>query len=514
MDERIPSRVRAWWRGLTRRNQVEEALRENEERLRLLMEHAPFAIQIFDPDGTLIQVNQTWEKMWGVRAEQVVGKYNALADPQMDTLGIRSLVERAFAGEAVQLPDARYMPSQSDMPGRERWAHAQCYPIPDQAGQLRNVVLLSEDVTEQKQAQEQLRQSEEQYRTLVEQINDVIFTLDDQGCFTYVSPVIEHVSDYTPDDLIGQPFMRFVHPDDLDGLLASYQRTLSGSLEPFEFRTPGKNGAMRYVCTFSQPIYKQGKPIGLHGVLIDITERKRIEQEQQRLIDELETKNAELERFTYTVSHDLKSPLVTIRGFLGLVEKDALAGDFEQMKKDIRRIQDATEQMQRLLKELLELSRIGRLMNPSEEVSLTELAREATDLLAGQLLERGVAVVIAPDMPTVYGDRTRLLEIFQNLIDNTVKFMGEQPDPRVEIDADVHDTEVVCSVKDNGMGIDPTYHDKIFGLFERLNPDIDGTGIGLALVKRIVEVHGGRLWVESEAEGHGSTFSFSLPLSS
>ena len=116
-------------------------------------------------------------------------------------------------------------------------------------------------------------------------------------------------------------------------------------------------------------------------------------------------------------------------------------------------------------------------------------------------------------MPTIYGDRTRLVEIFQNLIENTVKFMGEQPDPRVEIDADVHDTEVVCSVKDNGMGIDPTYHDKIFGLFERLNPDIDGTGIGLALVKRIVEVHGGRVWVESEAGGHGSTFSFSLPLS-
>ena len=512
MDGSIPSRVRAWWRGLTRRNRTEEALRDRQAQLRLLMEHAPFCVQLFDPDGTLRQVNRAWEKMWGVRAEEVVGKYNALAAPQIDAMGQRALVERSFAGETVDFGEALYVPSESNMPGRERWVRTQGYPILDEAGQLRHVALLSEDITERKQAQEHLRQSEEQYRALVEQINDVIFTLDEEGRFTYVSPVVEHVSEFTPDDLIGQPFMHFVHPDDFEDLLASYQRTLGGAVEPFEFRTPGKNDTMRYVRSFSRPIYEDGKPVGVRGVLMDLTERKRIEQERERLIEELEAKNAELERFTYTVSHDLKSPLVTIRGFLGLLEEDALAGNVEKMKQDIRQIQGATDKMQLLLGDLLELSRIGRLMNPPEAVLLTDLAREALDLVAGQIAERGVDVVMAPGMPTVYGDRTRLLEIFQNLLDNAVKFMGRQPDPRVEITAEVHDGEVVCSVKDNGMGIDPKHHDKVFGLFERLHREIAGTGVGLTLVKRIVEVHGGTISVASDGEGCGCTFTFSLPL--
>ena len=249
------------------------------------------------------------------------------------------------------------------------------------------------------------------------------------------------------------------------------------------------------------------------GVVVshqDITDRKRAETERERLVQELEAKNAELERFTYTVSHDLKSPLVTIRGFLGLLQQDARAGDTERMNRDVEQIQNATETMSRLLAELLELSRIGRIANPSEDVSLTDLAREAVEMVAGRITARGVAVEIAPAMPVVVGDRVRLLEVFQNLVDNAVTFMGDQPAPRVEIGAQRNGAEVACYVRDNGMGIAPKYHEKVFGLFERLKADGEGTGIGLALVKRIVEVHGGRVWVESEGLGHGSTFWFTL----
>lgn len=232
---------------------------------------------------------------------------------------------------------------------------------------------------------------------------------------------------------------------------------------------------------------------------------------QENIIAELEAKNAELERFTYTVSHDLKSPLITINGFLGLLEKDAAKGDTVRMKGDIQRIRGATEKMQQLLDDLLELSRIGRLVNPPEMIPLGELAREALALVAGQIAERGVQVGITPDLPVVHGDRPRLLEVLQNLIDNAVKFMGDQPEPRVEIGAKQTQGETVCYVRDNGMGIEPRYQDKVFGLFERLDKTTQGTGIGLALVKRIVEVHGGRIWVQSEGLGHGSTFYFTLP---
>jgi signal transduction histidine kinase len=243
----------------------------------------------------------------------------------------------------------------------------------------------------------------------------------------------------------------------------------------------------------------------------EIAERQRMEEERERLITELEARSAEMERFTYTVSHDLKSPLITIQGFLGLLEKDAMAGDIAQMQTDITYIRAAATTMQRLLNELLELSRIGRVVNPLTEVSLRELAQEAVTLVSGQITARGVQVHIAPDLPVVVGDRPRLLEVLQNLLDNAVKFMGTQPQPCIHFGVRRDAQETVCYVRDNGIGIEPRYHEKVFGLFERLDSASDGTGIGLTLVKRIIEVHGGRMWVESAGEGHGSTFCFTLP---
>ncbi|MDX1377311.1 MAG: ATP-binding protein [Anaerolineales bacterium] len=232
---------------------------------------------------------------------------------------------------------------------------------------------------------------------------------------------------------------------------------------------------------------------------------------RQNLISELESKNAELERFTYTVSHDLKSPLFTIRGFLGYLEEDALAGNHDRMKSDMERITSATNKMQQLLNELLELSRIGRMKNESEVVPFDDLAREAVELVQGRIMEHGVAVHIDADMPSVYGDRQRLLEVVQNLVDNAAKFTADQPEPRIEIGQDgEEDGMPIFHVRDNGIGIPTEHHERIFGLFNKLDVKSEGTGIGLALVKRIVEVHNGRIWVQSEAN-QGTTFYFTLP---
>ena len=228
----------------------------------------------------------------------------------------------------------------------------------------------------------------------------------------------------------------------------------------------------------------------------------------------LENQNAELERFTYTVSHDLKAPLVTISGFLGLLQKDIDANDGQAIKGDMKQISSATEKMAQLLNELLELSRIGRLMNTPEDSSLSALARDAMQHAAIQLEERGIEVEIDDNMPSVYGDPVRLYEVFQNLIDNAIKFIGEQPAPKIEIGATLDADEICCFVRDNGIGIQSDYHERVFDLFDRLDLSVDGTGIGLALVRRIVEVHGGRIWVESDGEGCGSTFYFTFPRNS
>ena len=242
-----------------------------------------------------------------------------------------------------------------------------------------------------------------------------------------------------------------------------------------------------------------------------IAERARTEEAREAANERIQAKDDELERFIYTVSHDLKAPLITLHGFLGLLEKDLAAGRTQRVERDVDRILSAATDLERLLKDLLELSRIGRFVTPPEMIPLTAAAREAAEHSAGRIAERGIALEIAPDMPALAADRLRIVQALRHLIDNAVKFIGEGEDPRIEIGAREDGGEIVCHVRDNGIGIAPRYHQQIFGLFERLDKDHEGTGVGLALVQRIMELHGGRVWVESRGEGHGSTFTFALP---
>ncbi len=230
----------------------------------------------------------------------------------------------------------------------------------------------------------------------------------------------------------------------------------------------------------------------------------------------LEARNAELARFNYTVSHDLKNPLVTIKNFLGLVRRDATSGRTERLEGDLDRLDAAAQKLQRLLDELFELSRVGIQANTPEELALGEMVRQALEALAEPIAESGVQIEVAEDLPIVCGDHARLLEAVRHLLANAVHYLGDPPTPLIEVGMRHPGRQagepMIFYVRDNGVGIDPKYHEKVFGLFERLAPEeSEGTGIGLALVKRIVEVHGGRIWVESAGRGHGSTFCFTLP---
>ena len=282
---------------------------------------------------------------------------------------------------------------------------------------------------------------------VMEHMSDVVIVLDATSRIVDVNPAALLGLGFTANQLIGNSISQVL--SDRPDLIILFQETHPIDTE-VEYTSP--EGTSYILDALVSPLFDQNnKIIGRMLVARDITEQRRMQAELRKAYDELElrvqrrtaelehanaeleAKNAELERFTYTVSHDLKSPLVTIGGFLGYLEKDAGDGNIEKLHQDIHRIKDAASKMKRLLDELLELSRIGRLMNPPEDVPFEEIAREALELVEGQLNEGKVEVQVGGDLPVIRGDRARLVEVMQNLIDNAAKFMGEQPNPRIEI---------------------------------------------------------------------------------
>ena len=312
-----------------------------------------------------------------------------------------------------------------------------------------------------------------------------------------------------------EAYTQAAHHNDRAGLEAVIAEARAGRLPAFEatHRVTWPDGSVRWIQIQGRATPTLGAAPRINGTVLDVTERKNAEAERNALIQELERKNTELERFTYTVSHDLKSPLITVRGFLGSIEKDVKDGRFDRLGTDVQRILNATGRMQKLLDELLNLSRIGRIVNPPERVAFGDLAREAMDLVRGRLDAARVRVEIEEDLPDVFGDRSRLVQVLQNLLDNAAKFVGEQTVPRIVIGSrpSASDGRPVFFVKDNGMGVAAANVERMVGLFEKLDPQSVGTGVGLAIVKRIIEVHGGRLWVESKGLGKGTTVCFTLP---
>ncbi len=368
---------------------------------------------------------------------------------------------------------------------------------------------LEQALAEQRKAEEALRSSEERYRVLFSEANDSILILDDAEIVDCNARALKMFG-YSREELLGKQ-VQDLAPEFQSGDEAAFDAkpVSQSTVRDFQFKQKRKNGSL-FDAEISLGTFRLGEKILLMAIIRDISERTRVERERKKLIAELEAKNEEMKRFTHTVSHDLKSPLFTVKGYLGFLMKDVEAGELERAKSDAGRIQEAVDKMAALIEDLLELSRAGRAIHEPQKVPLGALAKEVVDHLAGRIEEKQAAVEIAEDLPVVLGDRSRLAEVLQNLIENAVKFSGED-EPHVEVGSRSDRGKTVVYVRDNGVGIEPGFHDRVFGLFERLDPNVEGTGIGLAIVKRVVEVHGGHIWVESKGKGDGATFCFTLP---
>lgn len=363
-------------------------------------------------------------------------------------------------------------------------------------------------LNEMASGKEELAIREREFRTLAENTPDAIARYGRDGRRLYTNPAFAELIGVPPGEYLADPPDRYASMP----FMIEYKERIrnvfsSGGIDECEYLWPTHGGLL--VTTHVRMVPERDRDGGIASVLCvgrDITERKRMEEE-------LHAKNAELEQFTYTVSHDLKSPLITIRSFAGSIMRDLASGRYDRIGKDLGRISAAADMMAALLDDLLRLSRIGRVVNAFEPVDMAQLVQDVLAGMAGTIEEAGVRISVLPGLPTIMCDRQRMTEVVQNLVENAVKYRGNQPEPCIEIGLREEMPGPVLFVRDNGPGIDPQYHEAIFGLFNRLDTTLPGTGIGLALVRRIIEVHGGRVWVESEGPGNGSTFCFTVGVS-
>jgi PAS domain S-box-containing protein len=361
---------------------------------------------------------------------------------------------------------------------------------------------LEAEIFERKQVEEALRKSEERFKQMFRNHSAVMLLLEpESGEIIDANLAAEKFYGYSCEGLLSLNIsnINILTPE---LVAAEMHAAVEEKRNHFIFPHKLADGEIRTVEVYSTPINVNNLTL-LFSVVHDITERKKAEQE-------LQNKNAEMERFAYTVSHDLKSPLITIQSYSGMIAQDLEAGRYERAREDIKRIEGAADKMTALLKDLLELSRAGRQMNESTEVNMNRLVKDTLAQLAGPLKQSQAEVVVQLDLPAVLGDSKRIAEVVQNLIENAIKYRGDQPALRIEIGTRQDGTECVFFISDNGKGIDSRHHEKVFGLFNKLDAESEGTGVGLALVKRIIEVHGGRVWVESEGEGMGSRFCFTI----
>ena len=367
---------------------------------------------------------------------------------------------------------------------------------------------LETEIAVRMRAEEASRESNAYLENLITYANAPIIVWDPQFRITRFNHAFESITGRREAEVLGQSLEILFPPELVAQSMELISKTLTGERwDTVEIKILHRDESVRMVLWNSATLFTPDGHTAIATIAQgqDITRRKQIEQE-------LQNKNTEMEHFAYTVSHDLKSPLITIQSYAGMIAHDLEAGRYERVREDMKRIEGAADKMTALLNDLLELSRAGRQMNESTEVNMNRLVKDTLAQLAGPLKQSQAEVVVQPDLPAVLGDSKRIAEVVQNLIENAIKYRGDQPALRIEIGTRQDGTQCVFFISDNGKGIDPRHHEKVFGLFSKLDADSQGTGVGLALVKRIIEVHGGRVWVESEGEGMGSCFCFELPL--
>ena len=492
-------------RDLTERRRTETALRQNEERLRLMVESVrDYAILALDREGRVISWNTGAERIEGYRTEEILGRHFSRFYQAEDVAQGKPEWELERAAREGQFEDEGWRVRKD---GSRFWANVVITPIRDAQGVLMGFAKVTKDLTERRRAEAELRRQKGFIEQLINSSTDGILAFDRESRCTLWSDGMARISGLRAEEVLGRPalevFPFFKDTGEDKHFAAAFEgRTVTAEGGRYSAREPAARSV--FEAQYSPLIGDSGQIVGVLAIVRDVTERKRVEQELAR-------SNAELEKFSYSVSHDLRAPLRAIDGFARALHEDHGSNLNADGQRLLGVIRDSAQRMGQLIDALLNFSRVGRQPLVTTSVDLTALAESVVDELRRTANGVAVEVTLHP-LPTVAGDATLLRLVLANLLGNAFKFSRNRSHPRVEIGARREGSEVTCYVKDSGAGFDMRFKDKLFGVFQRLHhvEEFEGTGIGLALAQRIIDRHGGRIWAEGKLN-EGATFSFSLP---
>ncbi|HEX2567045.1 MAG TPA: PAS domain S-box protein [Burkholderiales bacterium] len=502
---------------ITAQRAGEAALRESEERFRHTFELAASGIAHVDLDGRFLRVNRSLCEMFGYPESELIGrsvKDISHPDDRDVTDGQR---ERVRSGE---LESAHFEKRYLRGDGGVLWVDLAIALVRAPGGEPLYEIAIFDDITERKDAERALRKSEERFRSLTQISSDWYWEQDDKFRLTFMSGRMGERTGLDPSSYLGRqrwdtPALNLTEDD---WRRHREQLVRHEPFHDFEMQRPNEGGGTRWVSLSGEPLFDEdGRFAGYRGVGKDITERKRAEEDLRRAhadlerkATELERSNSELEQFAYVASHDLQEPLRMVSSYTQLVLRrygERLDGD---AKEFMAYVVDGAARMKQLIEDLLAYSRVGTRGKEFKPVPVETAVRRAINNLRAALEETGASITYDA-MPTVEADDVQLAQVFQNLMGNALKFRSASV-PRIHVAVKEQADEWEFAVQDNGIGIEPQYFDRIFMVFQQLHTkgEFPGTGIGLAICKKVVERHGGRIWVSSKP-GEGSTFHFTLP---
>ncbi len=496
---------------ITERIRAEDQLRSSEERLKILFEYAPDGYYLSDMKGRFVDGNRAAEKIIGYSRDELIGKsflkLNILPRSQISRAA--KLLAKNIRGKPTG-PDELILRHKD---GTHVTVEIRTFPVRIEDRML--VLGIARDVSARRKVELQLRRSERRYRELVENLDAVIYTTDGFGVITYVSPAAEMILGAVPDDCAGKPFVRLIHQDDRQRYQGLEESVLRGHAGCLECRTMSPDGTQRWVQICSRPISEDDRIVGIQGVLSDTTDSKVAEEALQKAnadlqdaIRQLERSNQELRDFAHAAAHDLKSPLRGVGTIIDWIASDYADTFDDYGKTQLGLVRGRVARMADLIEGILRYSEIGRFVHQKEDVDTGAVVRSVA---SSGLVPDGFEFIVNGSFPTVRCQKAHVRCVFESLIANAVAYMDKQHG-RITVACTEEQGHWRFSIADNGPGIDPKYFDRIFKMFQTLAPrdEIESSGVGLALVRKIVEMWGGSIWVESNV-GMGSTFSFTLP---